>query len=274
MSDENMAANTESSVENANSEQTEVTTQVSEGQANTEVVTEGATQETKVEDVTKTQAFAHRLKEETARIKQAERDAYVAEQGYTWNGKPITTEAEHRQALNEQAEYERRESLQKQGIDPSIVDKYVAENSTVKWAEEFKSQQEAKAFVDKNRVDFLTYYKMENSRPFDTEKDILPESVWKQTELYEQTRGKEGKSLSDAYAYHAIQQLKAENAELKAKAKAQETNVNNAASSPGSVTGNGTNPNEYFTADQVKSMTPAQVKHHFNAIEESMKRWK
>lgn len=45
-----------------------------------------------------------RAKQEAA---QPARDAYIAEQGYMWNGKPITTEAEYKQALKWQQEAER-----------------------------------------------------------------------------------------------------------------------------------------------------------------------
>jgi hypothetical protein len=251
MSEENMAANTESSVENANSEQTEVTTQVSEGQASTEVVTEGETQETKVEDVTKTQAFAHRLKEETARIRQVERDTVYADMGYEWNGKPITTEAGYKQALAEQAEQQRKAELTEKGIDPSIVDEYVSNNPVVRKAAELIKQQEQQTKQANEYGEFLEYFRTENGKEFNPSTDKIPDEVWAQTA--------KGKSLVDAYAYHDSRQLRA-------KLKAFETNQANASSSPGSVTGNGEVKDTTLTAEMIAEMTPQQLMARWSEV--------
>ena len=247
---ETTAANTESSVEIANSEQTEVTTETaSEVQASTEVATQEA-QETKVEDVTKTQAFAHRLKEETARIKQAERDAYVAEMGYVWNGKPITTEAEHRKAIAESEEQEHRAALAEKGIDPSVFDEYINNNPTVKESREIIAQQKAQQKRNDEYGEFLEYFKVENGRDFNSAIDQISPEVWEMTT--------KGKSLTDAFAFSTTKVLKAKIAEYEARFKAQETNAANAGSSPGSVTGNGAIKDTTLTPEMIDSMTDQQ----------------
>jgi hypothetical protein len=52
-------------------------------------------------------AFAARLSAATEKVRQESRDAYIAEQGYVWNGKKITTEAEYKNALREKELYDR-----------------------------------------------------------------------------------------------------------------------------------------------------------------------
>ena len=199
------------------------------------------------------------------RAKQEATDQWIANQGYEWNGRPIKTEAEYRQALTEQAEQQRRAQLQEQGIDPSVVDEYVSNNPTVRKAAELIKQQEQQKKQQREYGEFIEYYRTENGRDFNPSTDQIPAEVWE--------ANAKGKSLADAYAYHANKQLKAKIAEYEAKLKAQEINQANASSSPGSVTGNGANPSQYFSPDQVKSMSPTQVKQHYAAIEESMKKW-
>ncbi|SDG47666.1 hypothetical protein [Desulfosporosinus hippei] len=117
---------TEEVTEQTESTETEETTEETES--------EGQAKETN--DVTQTQAFAHRLKEETSKAAQAARDAFIAEQGYEWNGKPITTEAEYKQAL-----YEKQ--MHDAGQDPDTVKKLVDEHPDVKKAREEFARMES-----------------------------------------------------------------------------------------------------------------------------------
>ena len=206
-------------------------------------------------DITKTQAFAHRLKEETARASQIARDAFISEQGYEWNGKPITTEREYREALREQ---EIRNTLSGQELPEEVVNELVESR---KFREEAKAERQTKEQQEAQQKDYISFTE---AYP-DVKPEEIPVDVWESVN--------KGKSLVDAYQGHENKALKAKIAEFEAKLKAQETNTRNAESSPGSVTGNGNNVNQYFTADQVKAMTPAQVKHHYSSIEESMKKW-
>ena len=151
------------------------------------------------------------------RERQAARDAVIAEQGYVWNGKPITTESEYKQALTEKAEQERRAELQEKGIDPSIVDEAVANNPAVKWANEFKSQQEATEFVQKDQMHFLEWFEKENGRPFDVKTDVIPPEVFQKAELYQKSRGKEGESLVDAYIKHDYVSVKGQYKDFESK---------------------------------------------------------
>lgn len=193
------------------------------------------------------------------------RDKVIADMGYEWNGKPITTYDQYMKAKAEAEEQTRREELQEKGIDPTLIDEYVSNNPTVKWARDLQTRQEQEQKQKEEYSEFFEYFRKENGRDFNSATDTIPQNVWEENA--------KGKSLKDAYVYHYVNELKAKNAEYEAKLKATETNQTNASSTPGSVTGNGNAESNFFTAEQVRNMTKEQVKTHFNAIEESMKKW-
>jgi hypothetical protein len=74
---------------------------------------------------------------------QAGRDAWIAEQGYEWNGKPITTEAEYKQALQEKEVYDR---YQAQGLPEDVIQKLAKVDQIEKKMQEGETaQQEAES---------------------------------------------------------------------------------------------------------------------------------
>lgn len=174
------------------------------------------------------------------RARQEATDTWIANQGYEWNGKSITTEAQYKQALAEQAEQERRATLQEKGVDPSVLDEYLANHPTTRKAAELIKQQEQQQKQAAEYGEFLEYYREENGRDFNPTTDKIPPEVWELTT--------KGKTLADAYA-------KYESKQLRAKLKAFETNQSNAASSPGSVTGNGAIKDTTLTPEMIESMT-------------------
>lgn len=176
---------------------------------------------------------------------QQARDAWIAEQGYEWNGKPITTEAEYRQALKEKEIYDK---YQEQGLPPEVIQKLAKVDQI---EQHLMTEQQTKAEQQRKHaesIEFLNYFKEENGREFDTEKDTLPPEVI--------ALANQGKSLTDAYAYYM-------NKQYKSKLAAFETNKANAETSPGSVTGNGT----------VETITEATINAHANDTNWMMKNY-
>lgn len=187
-------------------------------------------------------------------------DRYIASQGYEYNGKPITTKAEYDRALAEVEEQQRRAALQEQGIDPSIVDEYVNNNPVVKWANEFKTQQEQQQAKQADFSDFLSAYP-----------DVKPEEI--AAEVWE--ANSKGVPLRIAYAAHQENAtLKAKLAEYEKGAKTNEVNAKNAENSTGSVTGNGSTGQPFYTREQVQAMSQEEVNKNYKTIVESMKSWK
>lgn len=178
------------------------------------------------------------------RARQESRDSYIAEQGYVWNDKPITTEAEYKQALKEQELYQK---YQEQGLPDEVINELL---ESKKFRQQFESERQTKSDQEKKNseyTEFFEYFKQENGRDFNSVTDSIPQEVWDMTA--------KGKTLTDAYTYHTNKQLKTKVAEYEAKLKANETNLSNASSSTGSVTGNGNNTSVTLTPEIINSMT-------------------
>lgn len=171
------------------------------------------------------------------RARQEALDEYIAGQGYEWNGKKITTKAEYDQALKEKEIYDK---YQAQGLPEEVIQKLAKVDqieSVLETEKRTRAEQEKK---NAEYAEFFEYFKAENGRDFNSATDTIPQEVW--------DMAAKGKTLTDAYAYYANKQLKAKIAEYEAKLKAQETNQQNASSSPGSVTGNGSTQNNDFVS--------------------------
>lgn len=153
---------------------------------------------------------------------QEARDAFIAGQGYTWNDKPITTEAEYKQAM---AEQEMINKYKDRDLPPEVIQELVEsrrdreERQREKAAKEEESKQQA-AFDD-----FFKYFESVNERRFDPQKDILPQEV--------RDAVNNGQPLKHAYMEH-------HNKELRNQLKiAKQNEVNKTKSPVGSVTAGG-----------------------------------
>jgi hypothetical protein len=195
---------------------------------------------------------------------QQARDSYIAEQNYEWMGKPITTEAQYKQALSEKETYD---NLQNQALPEEVISELLESRREREERNQEKLTQKQQQQKDAECRDFFDYFATENGRSFDPDKDTIPDAVWKSVE-------ENGKSLTDAYQLHELKQTKAKLNEIAKGNKTLESNNNNALTGTGSVTGNGNGTNDYFTADQVRAMSQDQVNTNLKSIEESMKRWK
>lgn len=162
----------------------------------------------------------------------------------------IHTYSDYQKAVEQEAERTRRAELEENGVDPSIIEKYVNNHPEVKKSKEVLTQYEQQKKQADEYGDFLKYFKDENNREFSPESDKLPDEVWLMTSEKNRdgTPNTKRKTLTDAYAYHDSRQLRA-------KLKAFETNQANAQSSPGSLTGNGDNKNTTLTPEIIDSMT-------------------
>lgn len=139
---------------------------------------------------TETQRVSQRINE----ARQQAKDEFIATQGYEWNGKAITTEAQYQQAMAEQAENQRRAELEEKGIDAKYLDDAVENNPTVKQAKALLAEQAQAKQQQQNYNEFMAEFP-----------DVKPEQISKETwELVNQ-----GKSLVDAYTRQEAKELKA-----------------------------------------------------------------
>lgn len=181
------------------------------------------------------------------RAKQEARDSYIAEQGYEWNGKPITTESEYREALREQ---ELLEQYQSQDVPDEVIYELI-ENK--KFREKYETEKQQQELQTKQQMDFQNFLE---AYP-DVKPDSIPVNVWQEVE--------QGKSLVDAYMKH-------ENRLLKQKLNIEQKNQENAGASIGSIKSDG-NSSTFYTKEQVSKMSTKEVNENWKAINESMKKW-
>lgn len=195
---------------------------------------------------------------------QAARDAYIAEQGYEWNGKPITTEAEYKQALKEKEIYEK---YQAQGLPDEVVQELI---ESKRFREQFEKEKQSKTEQERKQaeyIEFLDVYKKKNGKQFDPDNDVIAPEILEMVN--------KGKTLADAYSIWHGDSKDARIAELEARLKAIETNTQNANSSPGSVTGNGNADPDFISAETYESnrKNPDWVKQNFKKIMSSRTKW-
>ena len=188
------------------------------------------------------------------RAAQEARDALIAEEGIEWNGKPIKTETEYRQMLKEQEIRKQYEGK----VDEDILQEIV---ESKKFREEYLTKQQQDEIRTKQESDYQAFVA---AYP-DVQATDIPENVWAEVNA--------GKSLVDAYARHENQILKQKLAEVEKKQQIEQQNQENAASSTGSVTGQGDSKSTFFTEEQVKGMSQAEVNKNYDAIIASQKKW-
>jgi hypothetical protein len=224
---------------------------------------------TEAHDVTKQESFAKRLKESTEKAlaeerskweqeasakAQAARDAAFAELGYTWNGKPITTEAEYKKAKEEEAiwnQYQDKNLTEEEVAEILELRRFRQENEPIlsKMSQAEQEKAEYQAFID--------------TFP-DVKPDTIPQSVWDDVA--------KGTRLVDAYTRHENQILKQQLAEAQKAKEIEQKNIENAEASTGSVSGgNGGNGLPFYTKKQVDAMSREDVNRNWKAINESMK---
>ena len=92
----------------------------------------------------------------------------------------------------------------------------------------------------------------------DIKQEDIPDEVWQNV--------KNGETLSGAYALYFVKQLKA-------KADIERINELNRKKAPPKIKHDG-GDETYFSPEEVRSMSEAQVRKHYNAILASMDKWK
>ena len=189
-----------------------------------------------------------RFENERVSAAQQARDSYIAEQGYTWKGRPITTEAEYKAALEEQ---EIENMIQSRGYDPDEIAKVVSAHPEVKRATEYLKQQEESQRQAQAQQDFASrrdsmYEEFLEDFP-DQDFEAIPQEVWTEANKWLQSGGREGRRLADALTRHNDRQRRAQE-------QANDANSANAAASTGSVKAQAP-PKGPLTEEMVEAMT-------------------
>lgn len=160
-----------------------------------------------------------RFENEAKTAAQQARDSWIAEQGYEWKGKPIKTEAEYKQALQEQ-EMENKIRAQYQNVPDEIVNELLEGKRFREQYQTEKQTAEQKAAEQKMYADFLEAYP-------DIKPEDIPVDVWKEV--------KAGRNLTDAYVRYENKRLKDEMSKYQQQQQTQQANDKNAVTSTGAV---------------------------------------
>jgi hypothetical protein len=159
------------------------------------------------------------------RARQEARDSYIAEQGLEWNGQPIATEAQYKQALQES---QWMEQLQNRDLPEEVVQELLESRRD---REERNREKEERAKAEREQAeatDFFNYFRNANGRDFNPDQDIIPQSVWEVNA--------QGVPLRYAYA------TEFENQQLRQQLATLKKNQDNAKKAPvGGVTQHGSN---------------------------------
>jgi hypothetical protein len=153
------------------------------------------------------------------RARQEARDAYIAEQGYTWNGKQIATESEYQQALREQ---ELIQTYQNQDLPEEVIQKLLQVDALENRFNEQQMEAERQASERKQFEDFVQAFP-------EVDPTTIPKEVW----------DKVGEGVPLKYAY-----MEREVSQLRTLAKVQTQNKLNKQKPIPSVTSFGENEPE------------------------------
>lgn len=214
-----------------------------------------------------------RLAKEQARFEterksaaQQARDSWIAEQGYEWKGKPITTEAEYREALQEQ-ELEEKIRAQYADVPDEIVNELLEGK---RFREQYQNQQ--KTFEEQQRKaqaekDFVSrrdamYEEFLSEFP-DIDLVSIPQEVFADANKWLESGGREGRRLADALTRHQDRQRRAQE-------QANAANQTNAAASTGSVKTQGT-PKGTLTEEMVENMSPQELADRWSEVKKLYK---
>jgi hypothetical protein len=161
------------------------------------------------------------------RARQEARDTYISEQGMEWRGKPITTEAQYKQAIQEK---EWEDNIRSKNNLPDEVVQELVEAKRDR--EERAREKVAAAEQAKEQAivqEFFEYFQSINERPF-SPTDVIPAEVKAAVDR--------GENLTVAYVKH-------QNAELMQQLRTYKQNETNAGKAPvTSTTAHGSKPQE------------------------------
>jgi hypothetical protein len=128
---------------------------------------------------------------------QQAKDALIADMGYTWNGKPITTEAEYKQALQEQ---ELINKYKDRDLPEEVIRELVENRRFREEQQRERAEKEEQAKQQAQYNEFFAFFEEVNERPFDAKKDTIPAEV--------QEAVQNGQSLMTAYMRHHAKEMR------------------------------------------------------------------
>jgi hypothetical protein len=198
-----------------------------------------------------------RAKQEAA---QQARDSWIAEQEYSWKGKPIKTEAEYKEALKE-SELEKKIRSQYANVPDEVVNEILEGK---KFREQYQTKEEAaKAQEQKNKnyQDFIDWHiKTKGGEP---DPNSIPAEVWQAVE--------KGTSLKVAYMEYDYNILHGQIQKSEQTQQIQQANQKTASSSTGSASSKGATNATALTEEAIENMTPQELAKRWPEVKQFYK---
>lgn len=176
----------------------------------------------------------------------------------------IHTEAEYKEAMQKQREREEIEKITQKGVSEADAKEILEARRVMEEAERMKAEMETekqqKERATKENQDFLDYFKVENGRDYDPDKDTVPDEVWK--------KNSEGIPLKYAFMEHQLEQIRLGK-------ETQQKNLENAEASIGKISADG-NLDTDFISESVfeKNKTDRRwVMDNLEKITKSRTKW-
>lgn len=254
----------EGAEESEAAEQTEEETEESEE-------TEDEQGESEEEDRDAIYAAARRRAESEARARydkaQADKDAFYANlcrgRVNPETGAPITTEAEYIEALNAQERVSVQSELQSKGVDPSVIDRYIANNPEIQQSRRMIAELQQREVQTQIQEDVKAIMALDKS--YESEDDLVNSDSFKAAvEMCQKTPGLR---VQDAYKLVNFEALRS--AGVKA---AKQSAINEAkgkghlVSTPNTPTGKGSVEIPEEDLPRWKKMFPDRPRKELNAI--------
>lgn len=215
-------------------------------------------------DVTKTQAFAHRLKEETAKH-QERQDKFAQKYGYQTFDEMEQAEEQRRQA-EEAAKFKEQNGFDPDSVKP-LFEQWKKSDPDFQELSQIRQEKNiSAALTDLNNELKDCGIDLQLKDLSDAEIQKLP-NVDKITELVSR-----GRTLAEAFFYANKKDIITRQTQA-AQQEAVKKIVANGASSPGSLS-SGTDNEPTYTMDQINAMSQAEINKNYTAVMASIKRMK
>lgn len=199
-----------------------------------------------------------RFAEIRRRAEQEARDKVIAELYGQSHG--IYTWADYQKAVKAQEEAQERERLS-QALPEDVASELL---EIKRFKQEYEKEKKARAEQEARTQmfnEFISAYP--NVKP-----EEIPAEVWEEVN--------KGKHIIDAYAKYENKLLRQQLEEFKKGTTTQQTNIKNAQTTTGSVTGQGTIQSDFISRDVFEANRNDRdwLYRNYEKLKESMKKWK
>ena len=231
----------------------------------------GDSEEDEAEDRDSIYAAARRRAESEAKVRyekeQAEKDAFYAElckgRVNPETNMPITTEAEYREAMEAQKRMAVQQELQSKGVDPSVIEQYIANSPEIKESKRMLAEMQDKQARDQLQEDIKSILALDRS--YESMDDLINSDAFQNA--IEMCRNTPGLRVQDAYKIVNFDNLRDAGAKAAKQAAINEAKgKDHLKAAPNSPTGKGSVEIPEAEYSKWKRFYPDKSRKELNAL--------